>query len=130
MRRNSYTIRNLTGFNLYWLAHRKARKEEGSEEVEGGEGEEDGEVHLLVDEGQETLGRQFERSGRRGRAAKGRGGSGWGRDFFVSMELEFFLPMAPLGFTFSLFFSFCFFIFLIFFFFFHFFDFFFLFSFF
>ena len=54
-------------------------------------------MHLLVDEGQETLGREFERAGRRGRGMKGRGGGEWGRDFFISMELEFFLPVAPLG---------------------------------
>ena len=79
---NCYSIRNLTGFNLYWTSHKDAR---GAEQG-GGEGEEIV-VSVLPDNEEQSLGENFKRLSRR----VSMNSKQVVDTYVVSMELEFFL---------------------------------------
>ena len=76
---NNYSIRNLTGFNLYWTSHLEKKK--------GGEGEEI-KVSVLPDNEEESLGENFKRKTRRAVSSVAKDNDNM---YVVSMELEFFL---------------------------------------
>jgi hypothetical protein len=78
----SYYIRNLTGFNVYWTAFK--------------EGQVDSEpnIHVMADNVQQPLGALFKRRGRRiGAAAEYR--MSVVDNYFVSMEVEYVPPPIP-----------------------------------